>query len=388
MTTILMAWKASNTFGWGVAGLNIFYHWAVTDDVQPLMMFPISNNDLFPIDSVRLRRIALRVRQSNEFAARLESSKDVNLKINCPVIHALGNRCLFRSGRLNGSKNIGRMVFEDTRLSEAPVKLRRFDALLCASEWNGELLRNCSGREVKVIHEAVDPSIFFPGPRSGLLDPGKFYIFSGGKIEYRKAQDLVLLTFKAFSERHDDVVLVTSWQSPWPKISVGFRGRLPVPLEMGANGRLDIARWVRDNGIDPDKVIDIGTTPNVLMPMVLREMDCALQPSRCEGGTNFVAMEAMACGVPTILANNTGVQDIIEHENCVALTSQSQVTSVDGWGVEGWGESNVEEIVDALEKLYSDSRLRRHIAARGAEFMSLRTWKSHSEELKQWIAGL
>ena len=63
-------------------------------------------------------------------------------------------------------------------------------------------------KEIKVIHERVDDSVFSPTPKSGLLPEENFYIFSGGKIEYRKGQDLVLQAFKIFVERHPNAALL------------------------------------------------------------------------------------------------------------------------------------------------------------------------------------
>jgi hypothetical protein len=40
-------------------------------------------------------------------------------------------------------------------------------------------------------------------------------VFTGGKIEFRKAQHLVLMAFREFAARHDDAVLVAAWHSPW-----------------------------------------------------------------------------------------------------------------------------------------------------------------------------
>jgi hypothetical protein len=40
---------------------------------------------------------------------------------------------------------------------------------------------------VTMIHEGIDHSVFFPGPSAGVLDPECFYVFTGGKLEFRKA---------------------------------------------------------------------------------------------------------------------------------------------------------------------------------------------------------
>ena len=50
-----------------------------------------------------------------------------------------------------------------------------------------ELIEHATGRSAKVIFEGVDTSMFCPGPKSGLMDPDRFFVFSGGKVEFRKA---------------------------------------------------------------------------------------------------------------------------------------------------------------------------------------------------------
>ena len=378
MSAVLLAWQATNAFGWGIAGLNIFCHWAVSGRVHPHMLRPIVESDLAALDPLRRLRIAGRVDESNAFARRMAAVGEGSVRLSIPVVHPLGNRYVGKHDRIRGSRNIGRLVFEETRLEDWPDVTGLFDAVVCASRWNAELVQAKLGREVVVIHEGVDPSLFHPAPRSGLLDANRFYIFSGGKIEFRKAQDLVLLAFKIFSALHDDAVLVTSWHNPWPQYAAGFQGRLGVPIEIGPDERLAIGKWIVDNGVDPAKVIVIGPTPNQLMPQVLREMDCALQPSRAEGGTNFVAMEAMACGVPVIVSDNTGVRDIADESHCVPLIHQGPVEHPTDRGAEGWGESDVEKIVAALERLYQSRDLRQRIGAAAAEFMRFRTWAKHA----------
>jgi glycosyltransferase involved in cell wall biosynthesis len=288
-----------------------------------------------------------------------------------------------------GVRNVARCIFENTRLG-SPQAVAAYDSVLCASEWGASLLRASLNRPVTLIHEGIDHSLFFPGPRSGTLDPECFYVFTGGKIEFRKAQDLVILAFREFAARHDDAVLVTAWNSPWPQFAVGFQANLPAPLRQDANGALDIRRWATENGISPHQLIDLPAMPNYLMPMVLRQMDCALQPSRCEACTNLPAKEAMACGVPVILANNTGVRDLIDGDNCVALNSQDPVRGEPGVGTDGWGESRVEEIVAALESLYSDTQKRKRIGARGAAWIleHRRTWRDHASDLKDHVQSL
>ena len=43
----------------------------------------------------------------------------------------------------------------------------------------------------------------------------RFVIFSGGKFELRKGQDIVIRAVKIMQDRHHDVVLVNSWFNAW-----------------------------------------------------------------------------------------------------------------------------------------------------------------------------
>jgi glycosyltransferase involved in cell wall biosynthesis len=386
---VLLRWRANNYFGWGVLGLNLLQHWASDSEVQPLLEYAIGPNDVQGVDPLRLRAMHSAAIESNAFLEKLTKGA-VDLRQSAVlVIHSLSNGLNHRTPRLVGIRNVGRCIFEDTLAADAAGRLQEYDSLLCGSEWGAGILRTISHRPVTVIHEGVDTSLFFPGPRSGVLDASRFYVFSGGKIEFRKAHDLVMLAFRQFAQRHDDAMLVAAWSSPWPEISAGFRGRLETPLQLNSRGVPEIQRWVSENGIKPQQFIELPAIPNHLMPTVLREMDCAVQVSRCEACTNLPAKEAMACGVPVILANNTGVRDLIASDNCVAMNVQSPVC-VPGLGTDGWGESDVDEIVAALETLYTDTQLRKRIASRGAAWITerRRTWHEHAAVLKTHLLQL
>src|SRR5579862_856998 len=186
MKTIFMNWQLNNSFGWGILGLNVFCQWAHDPAVRPTMGQPINDEDIFALDPLRLNRVVKAMFESNKFLQGLVQ-KDGKTAVDATVIDCLGNGLV--PSTVVGTKNIGRCIFEDTRLSEVKPRLGKYDALLCGSNWNANLLRAASGREPRVILEGIDPSLFCPGRKSGILNPNIFYIFSGGKIEHRKGQD-------------------------------------------------------------------------------------------------------------------------------------------------------------------------------------------------------
>lgn len=73
------------------------------------------------------------------------------------------------------------------------------------------------------------------------------------------------------------------------------------------------------NGLNPDKVITLPKKPSFQMPYIYKNTDIGLFPNRCEGGTNLMLMEYMACGKPVIASAQTGHADIIRHNNAFPI---------------------------------------------------------------------
>jgi glycosyltransferase involved in cell wall biosynthesis len=243
---------------------------------------------------------------------------------------------------------------------------------------------------VRTVLQGVDPALFHPAPRRGLM-PDRFLVFSGGKLERRKGQDLVLAAFRVFAQRHPDALLVTAWHSPWPKVArtLDVSG-LAAPVPFAGSGAADVTGWAVASGVPANQILDLGLIPNASMPPVLREMDVALFPNRCEGGTNLVAMECMACGVPAILSRNSGHLDLIEDGNCYPLERQAGLAGKEGPfnGVSGWGESDVDEIVAALEAAYADRDDARRRGLAGAQTLSRHSWAATARGMKDAVLPL
>ena len=144
---------------------------------------PVTEQDVWTTDPLRIALCRDAILASNEFQNRLRQMPPGS-RLPIPVVTGLGNG-LVGPETVLGSRNVARCIFEDTRLDGLDTKLTRFDVLLCASNWNARLLKAHSRKPVELVFEGIDPSLFHPGPKSGLLDPNRFYIFSGGKVEFR-----------------------------------------------------------------------------------------------------------------------------------------------------------------------------------------------------------
>ncbi|MBF0356628.1 MAG: glycosyltransferase family 4 protein [Alphaproteobacteria bacterium] len=327
MRQIGLDWPVSSYAGWGVFGLHLCLALIRRGTAAPVLFHP-PQLDLTPAQARLFEPVRVR---------ELPASRHVDF----PVLHALGNQlCDF--GLLSGTGDAGLVFFEDAHLDrEACERAKKYRLIIAGSNWNGELLRQAGIAHVAVAQQGYDESVFYPGLKAPTW-PGRFVIFSGGKLEPRKAQDLVLQAFAEFHVRHPEALLVTAWH--------GFSDQIELDLPKTLDGKPDIAAWAAQYGIAPDAVVDVGFIPNRRMGEVLRACDAALFPNRCEGGTNLVAMEALASGLPTILSANTGHLDLIETVPCWVLKDQGPSMQ------EGWGESSIDECLMHLEEIYADRK--------------------------------
>lgn len=379
---IAIGWQPGLHSGWSVFGLNLILELSRYDDRAPL---PIQSFNLSDFSQPLYRRLLSPSWQSQQDLQRyIDRFPGAKFRFDVPVLHALGHSMQSTLAHIRGQPNIGVVFSENTAFDEQTrASSGHFDRLIAGSTWNAQVLRANGMDETVAIFQGVDPELFHPEPRVRWMSD-RFVIFAGGKLEYRKGQDIVVAAFKAFRSRHPSAFLLSAWQNHWPQFLEGMDGTGHVaglPQKDGNKGLL-LQPWLERNGIGPEDSFDVGFVPNHVMPQVLRACDAAVFTNRGEGGTNLVAMECLACGLPTILSANTGHLDLISSEHCYALTDQRRVRSTPLFpGVEGWGESSVEEVVAALERIYQD---REQAVARGrqaARFMRDWSWQKQCARL-------
>jgi glycosyltransferase involved in cell wall biosynthesis len=382
-------WGASSFFGWGIIGLNLMLEW-VRRRQGPALCASTFYRDNIVVNPLEAGEIEQSIVKSQQLAASLERYAGTDVNASSPVLHALGVDLLRESSAVHktclwGPQTIGVPVF--IRLSDpkaARERAKRYSLLLTGSTWNQEVLEEHGIGPVSLMLQGIDPTHFHPGPRAGVFGD-RFVVFSGGKLEYRKSQDLVVQAFRIFAERHPEALLVTAWDSPFAQFGLTLsRNDAIVPPTLTTNNQVDIAGWTEANGIPRRQVFHLGKVPNAEMPRILREMDVAIFPNRCEPATNLVAMEVMACGVPVILSRNTGHRDLIEDDNCYVLERQSVIPGAE---FEHWGESDVDEIVAALETAFNDRAGRASRAACGAQKVAGLSWARMTAQLADAIAA-
>ena len=385
---LAVSWQLSDIHGWGIFGLNLIQTLVRHGPVPPMIL---TEPTLLEVSKEELQELQPLISEMREVIEKIKARGQSAHSAQIAVLHALGPD--FKQGEasnmLSGEPNIGFTFYEKGKFAaDAIERANAYDRILAGSSWNRDYGRASGIRDIEFVSQGVDTSLFYPSSPSNAYSD-HFTIFSGGKLELRKGQDLVVAAFKIFHDRHPDSLLITSWQNHWPKTAQDIASSMHVSTapEIDTNGKLLIADWAIANGAPPQSIIDLGWLPNRKMPSILRDMDVAVFPNRCEGGTNLVAMEAMACGVPCILSGNTGHLDIITENNCFVLKDQRPMIDRDDQ-TEMWRESQIEEIVENLEVIYSDRSRAKMRGTTGATFMQTRSWVHQTAKLVEKIEDL
>ena len=375
-----IGWPASSYTGWGVYALNL-----------TLQLLEMKRNPIWisaPVD-LEMDETFLSIAKKQILLEEV-ASKTGSLEFDFPVLHALRNdfRPSLDEQLARGSINIGVIFFENTEFSEMGIKRAQdYDLIITGSSWNMELLKKSGIYNVVNIFQGVDTELFSPSNKIK-KDPDKFIVFSGGKFEYRKGQDAVISAFKRFYFNHPNALLVFAWENPWVEIVATIKNSALVEgvPEKTKAGVTDFSSWLKRNGLPSESFQDLGRVPNHKMPPVFDSADVAIFPNRCEAGTNLVAMEAMASGVPTILSSNTGHLDLIKEDNCLRLLKMSPSQPFAHYsGVSGWMEPDVDEMVDALEEVYVNRKEASQIAKVGHKSLQSFNWKKQVNYLMDVI---
>jgi len=299
------------------------------------------------------------------------------------VLHAIGDHHLKRIFPIEGTQNFGYTFFENVLPPHCKKTASFYDIVFAGSTWCKERLEEKGVTWANTLIQGIDPSLFSPlPPKKEHKD--KFIIFSGGKFEFRKGQDLVIRTFKVLQDRHKDVFLVTAWYNPW-RFSMDTMALSPFITLPSVSGNWDkvMAAILATNGIDLNRITILPQVSQTDLKNVYSITDLGLFPNRCEGGTNLVLMEYMACARPVVASFNTGHKDILTEENAILLKKMKSLVIKDSSTGEVsalWEEPDLEEIVEALEWAYQNREELNSYAAKAGKEMAKWTWKRAAKE--------
>eukprot|EP00762_Andalucia_godoyi_P002288 ANDGO_07522.mRNA.1 hypothetical protein AURANDRAFT_65000 len=154
---------------------------------------------------------------------------------------------------------------------------------------------------------------------------GKHLLFSGGKLEVRKGQDVIVEFMRRLLEKRTDIVLVVAWENFWQETINIQSSRWISSAPSFSDQKFDIIgdktyqrriaffeKWLSDFGIPLSHVIVLPPlNPEDFVQSVFPYISAAVFANRAEGGINQVAAETVVAGIPTILSANTGHFDLL-----------------------------------------------------------------------------
>jgi glycosyltransferase involved in cell wall biosynthesis len=234
--------------------------------------------------------------------------------MDIPVFMPLADHDLNPISWVRGKHNFAYTFFEYELGPNAAANAAKYDVVFCGSTWCLERMKERGITNGRVLIQGVDHEIFKPMPVA--RTDNEFRIFSGGKFEYRKGQDIVIAAFRELSKKYHNMRLVCAWHNPWPQLIQSMRQSPHFDhTEWPLSDKKPQAEYLHllavKQGVPHDKITVLPPLSQADLAAVMNQTDLGVFPNRCEGGTNLVAMEYLNCGKPAALSAGTGHEDIL-----------------------------------------------------------------------------
>lgn len=307
---VVIDWPITPYTGWGNYGIQLIQALLQRNREIPLPSYKNDHTSFCdPLWLSKLRELETQAGQLREALAAMPAGNQ--LATNARLCFSPMGNCIDQP-RLRANYQVGVTFFECSRFSERHLhNLKAYDLVIAGSRWNADLLIQLGCNDVELVHQGIDTSRFNSEPVPRLVQRS-LVIFSGGKLEARKGQDIVLAAFRELLRSHPDAMLMVAWGNVGG-VALETIAQMPhchgVPE--AATPRA-LASWLQANGIPEANLMVLPSLVNQQLPNLIKQADVAVFTSRCEGGTNLMAMETLACGVPTVLSANTGHLDLLE----------------------------------------------------------------------------
>jgi glycosyltransferase involved in cell wall biosynthesis len=381
---LYLALPIGSSHGWGICGKYVTREMhALTAGNARLITHDFTLETLG--DEFEFRSLApLALNQQQIAAATANGSKP----LDGPLLNSIVDKKNLPLINLRGTRTLGYTFFEENIFLPEWIEnaRRHFDLVATGSTWCTQVLQQHGLQNVHTVLQGVDRRLFFPAPPGSPLDQREFLndafvIFSGGKFEYRKGQDLVIRAVKVMQDRHKDVMLVNSWFNLWQQSFETMRLSPHVQFPAVSGNYLDVMNSIlKYNGLDPARTITLAPRNNALMARIYRNSDIGLFPNRCEGGTNLVLMEYMACGKPVVATASTGHADIVTTANALPIAIEKEKPLQGPTGIVAtWPEPSLDSTIAQLEHAYQNRSTLNTLATRAAEDLCHLTWRATAE---------
>ena len=177
-------------------GLNLTLE-LIKQDRNPVWVLPPHLLDVDNATKAALKSGSATPKSSCRF-----TRKNRVLEFDFPALHSLRNDFLpsLEDQIVQGSRNIGVIFFENTDFSSAGLaRAQKYDLIITGSTWNKERLQAYGLTHVVNVFQGIDDTLFRTD-NEAIGYPGRFVIFSGGKLEYRKSAGCCHRRFPRISE--------------------------------------------------------------------------------------------------------------------------------------------------------------------------------------------
>lgn len=382
LITIIM--PVGSNFGWGVCGryLSMELHKLLQTKLvtEPFKLENIGNKHDYDL-----------LQQMQMEQNLIEKMKNHVCDFTSPVLQAIEGHSLDPwLLRLKSPYTVGYTFFEKDLIPSENIKKANdyYDIIIAGSTWCEEILKQSGCSRTSTVLQGINSDIFHINHAGKTKYKDKFVIFSGGKLEFRKGQDIVIKAFKTLQDKYNDVMLVNAWYNIWDHSVHTMHASPYIQFNMPKKNYINsVNHLLTINGIDPEKVITLPSLPNCDMPEIYRNSDIGLFPNRCEGGTNLVLMEYMACGRPVIASYSTGHKDILTENNSIMINSlkKFKVQSSDKKILFQWDEPDLDEIIAKLEYAYWHREDLNDIGENAGKDLAKLTWSESARRFYEII---
>ncbi|BBO66744.1 hypothetical protein DSCA_06740 [Desulfosarcina alkanivorans] len=289
--------------------------------------------------------------------------------------------------KARGTSNFAYTFFENELTADSKTNSERYDMVFGGSTWCRDRMTEAGIANADVLLQGIDPQRFFP--ITDLKPKESYVIFSGGKFEYRKGQDLVLKAIKVLMEKYRDILLVNCWFNLWPESMrmMQLSSHIRFNYSSTASWQENMKRLYTDNGLDATRIITLDIAPNHQLRNLYAQTDIGVFPNRCEGGTNLVMMEYMACAKPVIASNTSGHMDVINENNSFLLQRMRPLNVVNSkqQRIARWEEPSLEELIETIEVAYHHREIAGRKGRRAGRDLEKFTWERMARTLLEKI---